>query len=79
MSTIDGPPHRVEASIGDLTVIFHYPYRSLCREYRSNLLVIIALVLVSQDDQRILWEGVSSLTKQELQVSPPPRTLPWST
>lgn len=22
-----------------------------------------------QDDQRILWEGVSSLTKQELQVS----------
>lgn len=25
--------------------------------------------LCIQDDQRILWEGVSSLTKQELQVS----------
>lgn len=31
--------------------------------------VRLCICICIQDDQRILWEGVSSLTKQELQVS----------
>lgn len=35
----------------------------------SCIFVLLLGHLYWQDDQRILWEGVSSLTKQELQVS----------
>lgn len=40
-------------------------YDTVC----SLCLFVCRYVCSTQDDQRILWEGVSSLTKQELQVS----------